>query len=375
MKKISIFTFCNNMWHVNYGQVLQCYAMQEICKKLGFETQVVRYRAKNKQDIIKFKFPFGIMNKIYEDYCQRKFITNDYNNSVIKFQKFMKRNVNLTYPCYNTKDIEAVTKSSTYLICGSDQIWNPNSINDVYGLNFGNKAQRRIAYAASGIIPKNTYSDKKYKELSEYLKNFTSIALREKSSIDILKEYTTKEIEDVMDPTFLLNNKEWDKVSSNYKIDGPYIFCYTLHGIRPYKMILNELKEYYGAKKVVYIQSNVPHDDYPRDFVKILSAGPGEFLTLVKDAVAVCTDSFHGIAFAINYKKQFCVFSAKGRGIFHNSNRQRDILEKLHISDRQCNCLKDIKKLVSIDYDEVEKYLSKEREYSLDFLKKSLNEN
>lgn len=372
MKEISILTFCNNMWHVNYGQVLQCYAMQEICKKLGANVQVVRYREKVPQDILKYKFPLGKMNELYEDYCQRIFIQNGFDERINKFQKFVSKNINRTYPCYTIADVEKITQKSDVLICGSDQIWNPNLLKKVYALDFGTAIQKKVAYAASGIVPKSKYADKKYKELSKYLQNFSSISLREKVSIDILKDYTAQKIEDVLDPTFLLKSKEWDKVAGKYLIDEPYIFCYTLCEIRPYKMMLNKIAELYGVKKVLYIQSKVIPGDYSGKFVKISDAGPAEFLTLLKNSVTVCTDSFHGVALSINYHKQFCLFNHKTTDISHCANRQDDILAKCHINNRKCENLKDINNLVPINYKEVEAFLSKERERSWEFLKKSV---
>ena len=42
MKKIGILTFHNV---INYGGVLQCYALQEFLKKLGAEVQVIKYNS------------------------------------------------------------------------------------------------------------------------------------------------------------------------------------------------------------------------------------------------------------------------------------------------------------------------------------------
>lgn len=370
MKKIAIVTFCNNMWDINYGQVLQCYALQEACKKIGGEVSVIRYREKCNEDILKRRLPLGVLNEIYENFCQKNFLKNGYGEVAPKFQSFMKKYVNLTYPCYNLKDVEKLTKNTDILVCGSDQIWNPRWANDFYYLNFGSNNKKRIAYAASGIIPETKYSKKSYEILGKSLERFNAISLRERDGIDILKKYTNKKITDVLDPTFLLTNKDWDKIAAKRLIDEPYIFCYTLRGVNRYEMVLKELKKYYGVNKVVFVEVHCPQTKYCGEFFRVPNVGPLEFLSLVKYSSAVYTDSFHGMAFAINYRKQFCTLSNKMLSIFFPANRQKNILDKCHIESRACDSLSDIDKLIPINYDKVEKYLNEERERSWDFLKK-----
>lgn len=374
MKKISIATFCNNFWHVNFGQSLQCYAIYKVCEKMGNEVKVIRYREKEKRDFIKFKFPFRFLNEMYENYCQRRFIENGYNIRTRFFQKFIKDNVNLTKPCYSKKDVENATKNSDILICGSDQVWNPANFNDIYTLNFGNKNQKRISYAASGIIKDTSVFLEKYKKLGKILDKFYKVSVRESSGKDILSKYTNNRIEEVLDPTLLLSKDEWDKVSKKYEISESYILCYSLQGIRSYKMLLRNLMKQHNARKIVYIEANVPQINGCNEFIKVSDIGPAEFLYLIKNAKAVYTDSFHGIAFSIIYEKQFYTFSNKFNQTFSYNDRKNDILRKLNIGSRECYTISDIEKLSKIDYKEVIKVLNKEKERSINFLINSINE-
>lgn len=373
MKKVSIATFCNHEWHTNYGQVLQCYAMQEICKKLGMKVQVIRYREKNSRDLIKERLPIRFLNSVYEDYCQKKFIKCDSVVKIKKFQNFMKKNVRLTHPCYTVKEVEKATNDSDILMCGSDQVWNPLGLKKVFMLDFGKKEQKRIAYAASGIIPESKFTIKKYKELSEVLKNFDYISIREESGVSILNKYANKNIVDVLDPTLLLSANEWNNVAKDYSVKSPYIFAYTLKGIRPYKMILTELMKKYNAEKIVYIDKGIALDGYESEnFIKASDIGPEEFISLIKNSNAVCTDSFHGVAFSINYRKQFVTLSNKAEILYRYEDRQNNLLYKCHINNRKCDALYDIEELKNINYEEVEKYLDMEKEKSWLFLKKSV---
>ena len=374
MRKAALVTFCNNYAKTNYGQVLQCYALYKKLTDLGLDVKVIPYREKGSIDVIKKKLPFGWMNSLYENWLQENVVDTGFNTRVKKFQNFIKNSVKYDFPCYNINDVEKATNRCELLICGSDQIWNPKSLNRFYTLDFGKGTQKRISYATSGIINENETIIKRYTELGKCLDKFEYVSVREKSGAEILKKYTTANIEDVLDPTFLLDTTEWDKVSERRLIKEPYILCYNLGGIRPYKMILRKLKDYYKAEKVVYITSNLIPNEFPGEFIEIANAGPKEFLSLVKYSNAVCTDSFHGTAFSINYNKQFCLLKNLTTSIFYYSDRTDNIFNKLNINIERISSLKDIKNITTIDYADVNKLLKIEREKSLNFLKKAIAE-
>lgn len=374
MKKVALITFCNNFGKTNYGQVLQCYALYKRLTDLHLDVKVIPYREKDNKDIIKRKFTLGWLNRLYENWLQQNVVDVGFNKRVKKFQKFINKNVNLAFPCYTLKDVQKITNKCDILIAGSDQIWNPRWINPFYMLNFGKECQRRISYASSGIIKETPTIANIYEELGKCLDKFNYISVREKSAAEILKKYTTKEVENVLDPTLLLESNELDEIATNRIIKESYILCYNLTGVRPYKMMLRKLKNYYKAEKIVYIKSNLTEEEFPGDFIEISDAGPKDFLSLIKYSNAVCTDSFHGMAFAINYSKQFCILKGMNRGSYYCSDRTTNLLEKLNINCQICASLKDIENIGTIDYSKVNELLETERKKSLDFLRKSIME-
>lgn len=374
MKKVALITFCNNFGKTNYGQVLQCYALYKRLTDLHLDVKVIPYREKDNKDIIKRKFTIAWLNRLYENWLQQNVVDVGFNKRVKKFQEFMKKNVNKSLHCYNLKDVQKITNKCDILIAGSDQIWNPRWINQFYMLNFGKECQRRISYASSGIIKESPAIVNIYNELGKCLDKFNYISVREESAAEILKKYTTKEVENVLDPTFLLNSKEWDEIATNRIIKEPYILCYNLSGVRPYKMLLRKLKDYYKAEKIVYIKSNLTEEEFPGDFIEISDAGPKDFLSLIKYSNAVCTDSFHGMAFSINYNKQFCLLKRLNGGNYTFPDRTTNLLEKLNINRQICASLKDIENISTIDYSKVNELLETERKKSLDFLRNSIME-
>jgi len=50
-KKVGIITWCDNNGPTNYGQILQCYAMQTICESFGFAPLIIQYRKKTETNL------------------------------------------------------------------------------------------------------------------------------------------------------------------------------------------------------------------------------------------------------------------------------------------------------------------------------------
>ena len=151
------------------------------------------------------------------------------------------------------------------------------------------------------------------------------VTVREKESVKILKKYTKKEIIDVIDPTLLLSMEDWNYVEKIY---------FTTPGI--------------------YERENEQNVD--KRFCSLKSVGPAEFIALIRDAKAVCTDSFHGMAISIVYQKQFYIFerSMPDKHLWASSSRQRDLLEQSGIGDgRLIKSLKDLDALKEVDYHNV----------------------
>ena len=95
-------------------------------------------------------------------------------------------------------------------------------------------------------------------------------------------------------------------------------------------------------------------------------AGVEEFLSLVKHAEYVVTNSFHGLMFSVQFKKQFAVFSRE--------TGDSKIAEALELFGLEESLLThNTEKVISVkDYDKVHSNIADAREQSLDFLKKAL---
>lgn len=371
MKKIGTLTFHRAQ---NYGSILQTYALQKfICNMALYKNEEIDYkvvdiRPETQKDLYSiYKRGFNITNiiKNVTAFCYYKKLKEKNE----KFDKFLKENINLT-DFYDNKDelIKADLKMD-YFITGSDQIWNVRSrdFEDYFYLDFVSCA-KKISYATSFgplKIDWEKYDKDKYAKL---LSDYSYISAREKGSAENVIKLIGKEPEIHVDPTFLLDKVEWQKVQSdmNYK-NGKYILLYCLEPSKDQLKMVKAISKKLKLPVVITKYNN--KNDIFNSFVKKYETGPADFLALIDNASLVLTSSFHGTAFSLIYRKKFYVFNGK------TDNRISDILNKTDLLDRSLETINDVDKvdLEIVDFEKTEKFLKEQQEKSFDYLSKALN--
>lgn len=371
MKKIGTLTFHRAQ---NYGSILQTYALQKfVCnialeKKEEIDYKVVDIKPETQKELYSiYKKGFNVTNiiKNITAFCYYKKL----KEKNVKFEKFLKENINLTDYYDNKEELINANLKMDYFITGSDQIWNVRSrdFEDYYYLDFVRDA-KKISYAASFGPLKIDWSKYDADKYSKLLNEYSHISTREKGSAANVIELTGKEPEINVDPTFLLEKEEWRKVQSdvNYK-NGKYILMYCLEPsksqLKMVKLISKKLK-----LPVVITKYNNKNDIF-NSFVKKYETGPADFLSLIDNAALVLTSSFHGTAFSLIYRKKFYVFNGK------TDNRISDILDKTNLLDRSIECICDIDKvnLEKVNFEKTEEFLSEQKQKSFDYLSNALN--
>ena len=179
-------------------------------------------------------------------------------------------------------------------ITGSDQVWNLScSGNDYnYFLNFANKDKVKISYAASiGIYE---FKEDERKKLHKILNSFDMISIRENNSLRQF-DFIDKEIRVVPDPVFLLNKNEWEEIIPKRIIKQDYILVYLIQDD------INVMKnaERYAKENNLKLISNKKSIEF------ILNNSPEKFLSWIKYAKCIFTNSFHGTAFSLIFEKDF----------------------------------------------------------------------
>ena len=100
-------------------------------------------------------------------------------------------------------------------VVGSDQVWRPNYNPFMKAMFLGiteREDVKRIAYAASFGTSKWEFSPQMTSECAVLAKKFDMITVREKSGVDLCREYFGVEATWVLDPTMLLNREDYEKV-------------------------------------------------------------------------------------------------------------------------------------------------------------------
>lgn len=374
-KKAVIFTWCHDNGPVNYGQILQCYAMQKLCEKYGLDATVIKYRRLRKfEDLINIPAKGTERNK-YELQFKEKYVEKQDARQVKKFQNFISEHICLSAQCYSIKDIEEEIEDKDILIVGSDQLWNPLWFDPVYLLEFAKETQRIVSIATGGIsVDKEAYRPT-LRRIAKGIEKFDYVSVREPISRDILNAYTKREIADVLDPTLLLDEIEWNQICGHNLMKEKYIFVYCLGALTFHKHILKEIARKYGVGKIIYIKMHYSTEPVNHEGIlePITDAGPKEYLSYIRYAEAVCTDSFHGFVFSVMFKKDFYLMDRAYIPKDEVSNSRADnLMDKLKIKKRYANCKKDLSEMEHIDYERVGQELGKQRKDSIKEFEKAI---
>ncbi|TYQ15971.1 UNVERIFIED_CONTAM: coenzyme F420-reducing hydrogenase beta subunit [Acetivibrio alkalicellulosi] len=370
MKKVALMTW--SQYH-NFGTSLQVTASTYTMRKLGYEVDVINYMAHGKLVTLKdYKDINHYIRKI------RKKIKSKKSKSIFDearetaFHNFLDKNISLTEECKTDSDLFLLNEKYDAFVCGSDQIWSPSNFNAKYFLNFVEDPQKMIAYAPSiglskieDIYVKNRMEDN--------ISRFVHLSIREEEGAKLIKEICNKEAKVVLDPTLLLTSNEWDTMNVSVGKSKPYILCYFLGNNA------NNWSHVYKLSKTTNIPLRIVpvfRLDYERGYSVVDGVGPGEFLSLVKNASFICTDSFHGTAFSIIYNKPFYAYERFTSKDENNQNSR--IYNILKLFELESRLVRDTKKIsnhpLDCDYAISNMKLEKKRKESKEYLENSLNE-
>lgn len=377
MKKIGIVTVYTGF---NYGSALQAYASKKYYEKLGFKSELLSYSNSlvKGRDIRIEKILIIILRTFWRPYLFKKTfftykkslnkeITMESKNKFLEFYEKVLQPLKLKKKEMKKygeqKDVFAV-------ICGSDQIWNATSVyvDPFYYLKYFPQ-MKRIAYAPS--FGKKEIPSYNQKIIKKYLNNINYLSVRELEGKEIIKKLLSEEVEVLVDPTLLLNKEEWENICKNEIIlKEKYILFYFLDD--PSKNMMENLKIISEKLKlkIVVISNMFNEIKEIKNNILFVDAGPLEFLNLVYNAELICTDSFHGMLFSINFNKAFYIFERNYGVVPKQSGRIISILEILDLKSRFISNSIIEKINLNINWEEVNKRLEIEREKSKKYLLK-----
>lgn len=350
----------------NHGAMLQAYALVEYLRSLGHDAAVIDYwpyympRNKVNFDWVPQKFDYWGLRNLYrwlkKPYRQLEQARHDCLDS------FFNQYILVTERKYNSIDeLRQEPPIADLYIAGSDQIWNttfPNGSDLAFYLSFG-APKRKVSYAAS--FATSTLKEGSQDFVQAQLKNFDAISVREQSGHAILENLGYQGTV-VVDPVFLLNSTQWDTMTENEPDEkDDYILAYDFElrnsSVGP---VVKRLAALYDCQ--VYSVSPLRHRYADKHFVAI---SPNRFVSLIKHARCVVSNSFHGSAFSMIYNRDFFVVNRKdGLNV-----RMRDLLNRYDLSDRLISAdFKDDVLLRDINYEQVNQQLKGDIDSSRSFL-------
>ena len=312
--------------YVNYGGLLQCYALQKKLQLLGHETVVLQrefYRHYSlKGCLIHYakqivKFILGKKPEWHYYVAQEK---RDY--IACNAYSFINTHINkLSKKCYTTEQLidEFNSLQLDAVVVGSDQVWRPDysPCQSNYFLDFiaSNDKVKKISYAASFGSDKWWFTPEDTKTYGDLLRRFDAVSVREHSGIGLCKEHFGVDAVHVLDPTMLLDKEDYTRLIPETKRRGN-LFCYVLDRTQEKRNVIDE---------IAHRTSLTPFENMPSleptaynlygDIEKCVAPPVEDWLSAFMEADMVVTDSFHGCVFSIIFNKPFWVVGNKERGL------------------------------------------------------------
>ena len=292
MARIGVITFLHNE---NYGSSLQAYALQRVIRELGHECVHLDY-CPDRAEKIRNLLQCGNHPGLILEGMRKREVCSDQEGARRKsaaIPVFYRKNMELTAPCANRAQLAEQSRNLDLLVAGSDQIWNPVWLNPAYFLTFAGSETRKIAYAASlGVseLPKRG----KIKKIRRWTKGFEAVSVREQEGAELLERMTGIRADVMPDPVCLLSAEEWNGIAGDPPGGEPYLLCYFIGESGQYWDRVRLIREETGLRVLVI---PVTAESYRSGFELLEGAGPEEFVSAVRGAACLCTDSFHGLAF------------------------------------------------------------------------------
>ncbi|WP_347285008.1 polysaccharide pyruvyl transferase family protein [Corynebacterium stationis] len=373
-KKIGLITYHSAY---NFGSVLQALATQMTIKKLGYSTEIVDYRPTEGDYFYKHFF--------FRHQPLRFFITDLPTALVIpqrqlrqrRFEEFISRHIALSPGEYKEpEDLNVLHDTYSLMISGSDQIINKHSNElitvdwkymDPYLLAWFDGP--KISYASSPA----SMTDEELEKIAPQLRKFDELSAREQDAAGKLSKLTGRPVATVCDPTLLMDGKEWEQTVNLpvNRIEGDYVLYYSLKRPRVvFKEIMPQLKRLRDRTgcKIAIITPLAGFIPSTKGFVNCLDAGPAQFLSLVKHARTIITDSSHGTLFSINFRKPFWTLDENAQ-----DSRKMQILSRIGLNSRIIPTINDVPdSFDSIDFGDSHEHIEHFRDHSIDYLRSAI---
>lgn len=310
IKSIGIITHRGNY---NYGGLFQALALQRLLSSLGFNVEIINLNkmqlsgSKAGRIIRALLTPINTFKKIIKSKREQQppecfmRIFMDFKESIkMKYSSEVLPNT-----------IGKITKKYDAIIVGSDQVWCYKYARPlIFFIQWKPVYNgRMLSYAACSPDMDIPWYNKGI--IKKQLMQFDEISVRDVNTQQWVQTICNRKPLVVADPTLLY---DFEDVVGLNKINEPYIFTYCLGSeiCGGHDTVIKEIRKRYGAIRVIGIAIPNKSKEVEKFADEVIyDASPKDWLTLIKYATFVYTDSFHGCMFSLKFKKQFIAYYAQ----------------------------------------------------------------
>lgn len=328
--------------HVNYGGILQAYALQTILERMGHDVVVITKSPYLSLPI--WKRPFSYFKRAIKKYIQGKetliFVEQCHNRDYPIVSQYIQPFINKYIHYVEVNNLFTLQENDfDAIIVGSDQIWRPIYFQPIEHafLSFARSWHiKRIAYAASFGVDKWEYTNKQTLHCAELIKLFDAVSLREVSGVELCRKYLGVKSCHVLDPTMLLDVKDYIQLieKSNISKSEGTLLNYILDDNMEKDNIVKKISK---EKNLVPFKINSKVEDKNAPLDERIQPPLEQWIRGFYDAKLVVTDSFHACVFSILFNKPFIVIANEVRGLA----RIQSLLKMFELEDRLIFSLRD----------------------------------
>lgn len=311
MDKIGILTFHRSE---NYGSVLQAWALcQQINTLPGRQAELIDYSNRAQQDLYALFLPPKSVKNIAKNLraclllpylLRRKAAFRDFIGALPK-----------SAPMQTEADFAAHRADYRAVVCGSDQIWNPGSLDFSTHFFAPDFAAQKISYAPS--LRSATAAAFANIDLKGLLADFAAVSVREQESVAVIEQLTGRTPKVVLDPTLLPAEQDFAPILGTAP-KGDYLFFYSIDYPPEVCRTVQQTARRLHLPVYILFTGNKTYRALPYGFRLARHQTPGDFLALVKGAKLVLSTSFHGTVFALRFGTPLlCPEGQAGRRLLH----------------------------------------------------------
>ena len=328
----------------SYGAVLQAYALQQTLFETGADSEFVHIKSS------KSSTKEAALTGAAAIFARR--MKEEGKKREILFEQFRRQYLKISEPY----EPDAIPDDRyDCFVAGSDQVWNfriPGA-DARYFLSFA-APEKRYSYAASFGAEDLPEQSKNW--VANQLAQFRSISVREESGCRIVKELTGREAVLCLDPTLLVERKKWELLSEQKETE-PYVLLFLLK----YDEILVGKAKAESERRGIALRV-VTGAFMPQLGIEAWNGtGVTEWISAIRNAQCVYTNSFHGIVFSIIFGQEFHVERLGGE-LSSRNGRIDELLTLLQLTHAYDG-------VAETDCDRVWELLGERRMRSLDYLR------